>query len=47
MMKHTSMYNNGYRYYVYLGPGNINYFTTYREALIFAEDNGGDIKEVY
>lgn len=36
----------GYRYYVYLGPGNIKYFYTFDEAQIYATETGGKIGEV-
>lgn len=45
-MANTAKYNEGYRYYVYVGPGHIEYFYTLREAMYFQEDNGGNIGEV-
>jgi hypothetical protein len=38
----------GYNFYVYLGPGRIEYFETYDQAKRFADDNGGlEVKEVF
>lgn len=45
-MTHTSKYNEGYRYYVYLGPGNIKYFKGLIEALEFVKLNGGKLGQV-
>lgn len=45
-MLHTSKYNDGYRYYVYDGPGMISYFRTLAEATAYAEESGGRIGEV-
>lgn len=45
-MYHTSMYNAGYRYYVYVGPGNISYFKTLVEASDYQQNMGGTIGEV-
>lgn len=42
----TAMYNAGYRYYVYVGPGSISYFETLPEAQEYAESTGGTIGEV-
>lgn len=45
-MTHTSKYNEGYRYYVYLGPGNIEYFKEVTDALNFVKENGGKLGQV-
>jgi hypothetical protein len=45
-MKHTSMYNAGYRYYVYVGPGDIRYFRTINEANDCVDETGGNLGEV-
>jgi len=45
-MKHTTMYNNGFRYYVYVSPGNISYFQTLPEAQDCATETSGRIGEV-
>lgn len=46
MQQHTSMYNAGYRFYVYDGPGMINYFYTLEAAQEYADKSGGRIGEV-
>jgi hypothetical protein len=40
MEKHSYLYRQGYRFYVYVGPGNISYFFTRESADIFASKNG-------
>lgn len=40
------MYNSGYRYYVYVAPGVIEYFETIEEAQNFAQETGGLIGEM-
>lgn len=42
----TTMKRNGYRFYVYNGPGMIEYFRTREEAESRAEETGGRIGEV-
>ena len=42
----TSMQKSGYRFYVYRGPGMIDYFRTEEEALAWAEEMGGRIGTV-
>ena len=37
-MKHTSMYNAGYRYYIFVCSGNIHYFKTLQEAESWRQD---------
>jgi hypothetical protein len=41
------MKDQGFNFYVYLGPGNISYFYTREEAEDFAESNGAEVQEVY
>ena len=45
-MKHTTRYNDGYRYYVYVGPGNISYFQELAKAQEYAKKTDGAIGEV-
>lgn len=45
-MKQSYMRRQGYRYYVYLGPGNISYFEDYDSAKDFADEFDDDDVEV-
>jgi hypothetical protein len=45
-MNHTSKYNEGYRYYVYCGPGHIEYFKELIIALDYVKNNGGKLGQV-
>jgi len=47
MEKHTSMYYAGYRYYVFVCSGVIQYFETVEEAQEYVELTGGQIGEVW
>jgi hypothetical protein len=40
------MYNQGYRYYVYAGPG-IEYFFDYAPALEYALSIGAEVEELF
>ena len=44
---HTTMYELGYRFYVYVGPGNIEYFKTLDAAISYHDEMGGTIGEVH
>jgi len=44
MEKHTYLYNQGYRFYVYLGPGKIQYFFGYEKAKNYAEQNNAEVQ---
>lgn len=47
-MKHTQLYNEGYRFYVYFAPGWIEYFVTIEKANERIEEVGhGKIEEVF
>jgi hypothetical protein len=46
MQKHSYLYNQGYRFYVYIGPGNINYYFDHDQAKIFADANGVEVKDL-
>lgn len=46
-MKHTWKYEQGYRYYVYLGPGHIEYFEDLESAQECAEKNGAEVEEMF
>ena len=45
-MKHTKKHNQGYRYYVYIGPGQIEYFTDQEAASAYAYENHVEVQEV-
>ena len=38
--RHTAKHNKGYRFYVYISPGNISYFRLYENARDYADKNG-------
>lgn len=42
----TYMKTQGYRYYVYIGPGNISYFCDYESAKEYADMNDAEAKEM-
>jgi hypothetical protein len=47
-MSDTWKKQQGYNFYVYLGPGRIEYFETYDAAKQCADDNGGlEVQEVF
>jgi hypothetical protein len=46
-MEETFLKNQGYRYYVYLGPGQIEYFRCYEDARLYADNNGAEVKEMF
>jgi len=46
MAKETYMKRQGYKYYVYLGPGRIEYFFELTPAQEYAEKNGVEVQEV-
>lgn len=43
---YTFKVRQGYRYYVYLGPGRIEYFTDYPKAKQYADHWGAEVKEL-
>jgi hypothetical protein len=43
---HTSLYRQGFRFYVYRGPGMIEYFRTIEEAQAWADETGGNVGTV-
>ena len=45
-MSESSKRRQGFRYYVYLGPGAIEYFTTLVDAQDYQSEFGGTIGEV-
>lgn len=45
-MKHTEKYNEGYRWYVYVSPGQIEYFENKHDADVFAKDNSSIVEEL-
>ena len=45
-MKHTEKYNEGYRWYVYVSSGQIEYFENKYDADFFTEDNDTIAKEL-
>lgn len=45
-MFETCMKRQGYKYYVYSGPGNISYFETLEEAEDYAEEVEATVKKV-
>ena len=46
-MKHTKKYNQGYRYYVYICPGHIEYFVAREAAAACAYENHVEVQEVW
>ncbi len=46
-MKHTSKYEEGYRYFVYVAPGQITYFYERSRAEEFAREVRADVQEVF
>ncbi len=45
-MQESYMRQQGYRFYVYVGPGAIEYFKTLKEAVEYQNIMGGTIGEV-
>lgn len=45
-MKHTSKYLEGYRYYVYVCPGHIEYFKTLEGAQDYINESSGTLGDV-
>ena len=45
-MKHTSKYLDGYRFYVYVSPGHIEYFETIQGAQDYKDEFGVTIGNV-
>lgn len=45
-MKHTEKYNEGYRWYVYVAPGQIEYFEKFHDADFFAKENSSITEEL-
>ena len=43
-MKYSNKYNEGYRWYVYISPGNIQYFKDYQTARSIAEFHDVQVK---
>ena len=46
MCKKTFMERQGYKYYVYVSPGNISYFYSYPVAQEYAESVGAVVKSM-
>jgi hypothetical protein len=46
-MKHTWKYEQGYRYYVYISPGRIEYFYDLESAQECAQMYDAEVKEMF
>ncbi len=46
-MKHTSKYEEGYRYFVYVAPGSITYFFELSRAEEFAREVDAEVQDVF
>ncbi|MDD4565716.1 MAG: hypothetical protein PHE79_09630 [Eubacteriales bacterium] len=46
-MKPTWRAQQGYKYYVYIGPGRIEYFEDLESAQKCARDHGAEVKEMF
>jgi hypothetical protein len=46
-MKQTWKAQQGYKYYVYIGPGRIEYFDDLEAAEACAKDHDSEVKEMF
>jgi hypothetical protein len=46
MRTDTERYNQGDRYTVYDGPGDIHYFEDYQSAADYQQESGGNLQEM-
>lgn len=46
-MRSTQLKEDGYRYFVYLGPGDVKYFYSLESARAFADETGCYVQEMF
>jgi len=46
-MKETFKKSQGFKFYVYVGPGNISYFYDYESAKSFADSCDCEVQEMF